>query len=191
MKQQNQLIDRFDRTVNYVRLSVTDRCDFRCVYCMSEDMKFLPRAKVLSLEELLALGQAFTRLGVTKIRLTGGEPLVRRNIVWLVEQLAALPGLDELTLTSNGSQLAKLAAELSQAGLARINISLDSLRADRFKRITRTGDLDVVLRGIDAAGRAGFKRLKLNSVIMRGQNDDEILDLVQFIIVSGYGHLIH
>ncbi len=180
-----QLIDRFDRQVNYVRLSVTDRCDFRCVYCMSEDMQFLPRAQVLSLEELLNLGSAFTELGVNKIRLTGGEPLVRRNILWLVERLAALPGLKELTLTSNGSQLPKLAADLQQAGLARINISLDSLRPDRFKTITRTGDLNTVIKGIDAAGAAGFKGLKLNSVIMRGVNDDEILDLVRFVIERG------
>ncbi len=177
-----QLIDRFNRQVSYVRLSVTDRCDFRCVYCMSEDMQFLPRAQVLSLEELLNLGRAFTELGVDKIRLTGGEPLVRRNILWLVERLAALPGLNELTLTSNGSQLPKLAADLQRAGLARINISLDSLRPDRFKTITRTGDLNTVIRGIDAAGAAGFKGLKLNTVIMRGVNDDEIHDLVRFVI---------
>ena len=177
-----QLIDRFERQVTYVRLSVTDRCDFRCVYCMAEDMQFMPRAEVLSLEELLAVGSAFTELGVNKIRLTGGEPLVRRNILWLVERLAALPGLAELAMTSNGSQLPKMAAYLHAAGLARINISLDSLRPDRFKKITRTGDLNTVLRGIDAAVAAGFKRLKLNAVILRGHNDDEIMDLVRFVI---------
>ena len=185
MPQDMQLIDRFDRRISYVRLSVTDRCDFRCVYCMSEDMQFLPRAEVLSLEELLSLGRAFTELGVNKIRLTGGEPLVRRNILWLVERLAVLPGLKELTLTSNGSQLPKLAADLHRAGLARINISLDSLRPERFKTITRTGDLNTVIQGIDAAGAAGFKGLKLNTVIMRGVNDDEILDLVRFVIERG------
>ncbi len=180
-----QLIDRFDRQVNYLRLSVTDRCDFRCHYCMSEDMRFLPRAQVLSLEELLTVGRVFSELGVNKIRLTGGEPLVRRNILWLIEQLAALPDLDELTLTSNGSQLARQATDLHQAGLSRINISLDSLRPDRFKAITRTGNLNTVLQGIDAAGAAGFKRLKLNTVIMRGHNDDEILDLVRFVSERG------
>ena len=177
-----RLVDRFDRHVTYVRLSVTDRCDFRCVYCMSEDMTFLPRAQVLTLEELARLGTAFTDLGVRKIRLTGGEPLVRKNILWLVEQLGALPGLDELTLTTNGSQLPRMARDLRAAGMKRINISLDSLNADRFKRITRTGELSKVLAGIDAALEAGFDRLKLNSVIMRNRNDDEILDLVAFCV---------
>jgi len=179
------LVDRFDRRVSYVRLSVTDRCDFRCVYCMSEDMTFLPRAQVLTLEELAALGRAFTDLGVTKIRLTGGEPLVRRNVMWLVEHLGALPGLDELVLTTNGSQLTRLARPLKDAGVKRINVSLDSLRPDRFRRITRTGDLDGVLAGIDAAQAAGFGRIKLNSVIMRNRNDDEILDLVDFVVARG------
>ncbi len=131
------------------------------------------------------MGRAFTELGIDKIRLTGGEPLVRRNILWLVEQLAALPGLSELTLTSNGSQLAKLSTDLRAAGLARINISLDSLRPDRFKKITRTGDLDTVITGIDAAVAADFDGLKLNSVIMRDYNDDEIQDLIRFVIERG------
>ena len=180
-----RLVDRFDRHVTYVRLSVTDRCDFRCVYCMSEDMTFLPRAQVLTLEELARLGTAFADLGVRKIRLTGGEPLVRNNILWLVEQLGALPGLEELTLTTNGSQLPRMARDLRAAGMKRINISLDSLNADRFKRITRTGELSKVLAGIDAAQEAGFERLKLNSVIMRNRNDDEILDLVAFCVERG------
>jgi cyclic pyranopterin phosphate synthase len=180
-----RLVDRFDRHVTYVRLSVTDRCDFRCVYCMSEDMTFLPRAQVLTLEELARLGTAFADLGVRKIRLTGGEPLVRNNILWLVEQLGALPGLEELTLTTNGSQLPRMARDLRAAGMKRINISLDSLNADRFKRITRTGELSRVLAGIDAAQEAGFDRLKLNSVIMRNRNDDEILDLVAFCVDRG------
>ena len=179
------LVDRFDRRVSYVRLSVTDRCDFRCVYCMSEEMTFLPRAQVLTLEELHALGRAFVDLGVTKIRLTGGEPLVRRNIMWLVERLGALPGLDELVLTTNGSQLPRLAHPLKDAGVKRINVSVDSLRPDRFRRITRTGNLDGVLAGIDAAQAAGFQRIKLNSVIMRNRNDDEILDLVDFVVGRG------
>jgi cyclic pyranopterin phosphate synthase len=178
----DRLVDRFDRHVHYVRLSVTDRCDFRCVYCMSEVMSFLPRAQVLTLEELYRLGRSFTELGVDKIRLTGGEPLVRNNIMWLVERLGALPHLGELVLTTNGSQLPRLARGLRDAGVKRINISLDSLRPDRFKQITRTGELPKVLAGIDAAVDAGFERLKLNAVIMRKRNDDEILDLVDFAV---------
>ena len=175
-----QLIDRFKRRVSYVRLSVTDRCDFRCVYCMAEDMQFLPRKQILSLEEIARLAQAFVGLGVSKIRLTGGEPLVRRNILSLVENIAALDGLRELALTTNGSQLPKLAPQLKQAGLSRINISLDSLQPDRFRKITRTGDLANVLRGIDAAQAAGFKHTKINSVILNGRNEDEVLDLLEF-----------
>ncbi|MFT5448839.1 MAG: cyclic pyranopterin phosphate synthase [Gammaproteobacteria bacterium] len=179
------LVDRYDRHVSYVRLSVTDRCDFRCVYCMSEDMTFLPRAQVLTLEELYQVGRAFSELGAGRIRLTGGEPLVRKNIMWLVEKLGALPGLDELVMTTNGSQLPRLAQGLRDAGMKRINISLDSLNAERFKRITRTGDLHTVIDGIDAAVKAGFERLKLNTVVMRNRNDDEVLDLVGFAIDRG------
>ncbi|MGI9285508.1 MAG: GTP 3',8-cyclase MoaA [Pseudomonadales bacterium] len=175
-----ELIDSFKRRVSYVRLSVTDRCDFRCVYCMAEDMQFLPRAQILSLEEIARLAQAFVGLGVSKIRLTGGEPLVRKNILWLVETIAALDDLRELALTTNGSQLPKLAPQLKQAGLTRVNISLDSLQPDRFHRITRTGDLESVLHGIDAAQSAGFKHTKINSVILNGRNEDEIIDLVEF-----------
>jgi cyclic pyranopterin phosphate synthase len=174
------LIDRFGRQVRYVRLSVTDRCDFRCVYCMAEEMTFLPRQQILSLEEIAQVGRAFVSMGVEKIRLTGGEPLVRNNILWLVEQLAHLPGLRELTLTTNGSQLAKLAADLKKAGLSRINVSLDSLDPQRFRALTRTGDLARVLEGIEAAKDAGFQRIKINSVILRQRNDDEILPLVAF-----------
>lgn len=175
------LIDGFGRQITYVRLSVTDRCDFRCVYCMSEDMVFLPRQQILSLEELYRVGRVLVSLGVSKIRLTGGEPLVRQNIVWLVEKLASLQGLKELTLTTNGSQLARLAKPLKEAGLSRINISLDSLQEDRFRDMTRTGKLSEVLEGIEAAQQAGFQHIKLNSVILKGKNDDEILDLVNFI----------
>ena len=174
------LVDRFGRRVDYVRLSVTDRCDFRCVYCMAEEMQFLPRREILSLEELLAAAEAFVALGVTKIRLTGGEPLVRQNIVWLAERIAALPGLRELVLTTNGSQLGRMAQPLRDAGVKRINISLDSLDPRRFRELTRTGDLATVLAGIEAAQRAGFERIKLNSVILRGRNDDEVLALVEF-----------
>jgi len=174
------LVDRFGRRVDYVRLSVTDRCDFRCVYCMAEDMEFLPRNQILSLEEILAAAEAFVSLGVRKIRLTGGEPLVRQNILWLVERIARLPGLQELTLTTNGSQLAKMAAPLRDAGVKRINVSLDSLQPQRFRELTRTGKLEDVLAGIAAAQLAGFERLKLNAVILRGRNDDEVLDLVDY-----------
>jgi cyclic pyranopterin phosphate synthase len=175
-----RLIDRFSREVNYVRLSVTDRCDFRCVYCMAEDMTFLPRSEVLSLEELFTIGEAFTQLGVTKIRVTGGEPLVRRNIMSLFNRLGTLPGLEELVLTTNGSQLHKTAAELRDAGVKRINISIDSLRPDRFREITRTGDLAQVLAGIETAKKVGFEKLKLNAVILKGRNHDEIIDLVNY-----------
>jgi cyclic pyranopterin phosphate synthase len=180
-----QLVDRFGRGVTYLRMSVTDRCDFRCVYCMSEEMTFLPRAQVLTLEELASIGRAFVDLGVTKIRITGGEPLVRRNVLSLFRELGALPGLRELTLTTNGSQLPRLARPLREAGVRRVNVSLDSLQTARFRRITRVGDLDVVLAGIEAAREAGFERIKLNSVIMRNHNDDEILDLVDFVVGRG------
>ena len=181
----SQLTDRFGRHVNYVRISVTDRCDFRCVYCMSEDMTFVPRAEVLTLEELGFLGRAFTELGVQKIRITGGEPLVRRNVLALFRELGSLKGLRELVLTTNGSQLERLASNLRAAGVRRINISLDSLKPDRFREITRVGNLNKVLNGIDAALDVGFERLKINSVILRHRNHDEILDLVQFAVDRG------
>lgn len=180
-----RLIDRFGRHVTYVRLSVTDRCDFRCVYCMSERMTFLPRARILTLEELAQLGRAFVALGVHKIRITGGEPLVRQNVLWLMQELGALPGLKELTLTTNGSQLPKLAPALREAGVKRINISLDSLQPERFRRITRVGDLDKVLRGVHAALAAGFDRLKINAVILKNRNHDEVIDLARFALDQG------
>ena len=175
-----ELVDPYGRRVDYLRLSVTDRCDFRCVYCMAEDMQFAPKARVLSLEELAQVAEAFVALGVRKIRLTGGEPLIRHNVMQLVEHLGALPDLEELVLTTNGSQLVRLARPLREAGVRRINISLDSLQPRRFRRLTRTGHLDQVLAGIDAACSAGFERLRLNAVIMRGRNDDEVLDLVAY-----------
>ena len=180
-----RLVDRFGRTVNYVRLSVTDRCDFRCVYCMAEDMQFVPRTEVLSLEELYRVARVFTELGVRKIRLTGGEPLVRHNIMYLVEKLGQLPGLDELALTSNGSRLEQMAEPLRAAGVKRINISLDSLDPDKFRRLTRTGRLDRVQRGIDAAIAAGFDGIKLNAVILKGRNENEIADLVAYAVDRG------
>jgi len=176
------LIDPFDRRISYLRISVTDRCDFRCVYCMAEDMTFLPRAQVLSLEEIETIARNFVALGVRKIRLTGGEPLVRRGIEDLAARLSALPGLRELCLTTNGGRLAEAAGPLADAGVDRINISLDSLRPDRFRELTRTGDLGRVLKGIEAARQAGFRRIKLNAVIMEGRNEDEIVDLVDFAL---------
>ena len=180
-----KLVDRFGRQIDYIRLSVTDRCDFRCVYCMTEDMTFLPRNQILSLEELHQVAQAFTELGVKKIRITGGEPMVRRDVMCLIERIGQLPGLEELLLTTNGAQLQKFAAPLKAAGVNRINISIDSLDTDRFKRISRVGKLENVLAGIEAARAAGFNRVRLNSVIMRGYNEDEILPLVDFAIDRG------
>ena len=177
-----KLIDKFGRTVNYVRISVTDRCDFRCVYCMDEKMEFHPRAQLLTLEEPTIISRAFVELGVDKIRITGGEPLIRRNITKLFQDIGQLPGLRELVTTTNGSQLPKLAKQLKDAGVKRINISLDSLDAEKFKRITRTGKLENVLAGIQAALDVGFERIKLNTVILKNRNDDEITDLVQFAI---------
>ncbi len=185
MDNQTQLIDNFGRRVSYVRISITDRCDFRCVYCMDEEMTFMPREQLLTLEEIAFLVKAFCELGVEKVRITGGEPLVRRNVDWLIEQIGALKhttSLKELNLTTNGSQLPKYAEKLAAAGMDRINISLDSLNAERFRELTRTGELTQVLDGIDAAKQAGFKRIKLNAVIMKGRNDDEIVDLAQFAI---------
>ncbi|GAB1256790.1 GTP 3',8-cyclase MoaA [Aurantivibrio plasticivorans] len=176
------LVDPFARQVNYLRISVTDRCDFRCVYCMTEEMQFLPRQQVLSLEEITQIAKAFVELGVTKIRITGGEPLVRNNVMALFEQLGALNGLSELTLTTNGSQLSRYASQLKNAGVKRINISLDSLRPDRFKEMTRTGDLNNVLAGVDAAISAGFERIKLNAVVLKNRNADEVIDLVDFAV---------
>lgn len=170
------LIDPFARLIKYVRLSVTDRCDFRCVYCMSENMQFLPRDSVLKLEEIARIGKIFSGLGVETFRLTGGEPLIRRDLPWLVEQLAAH---SEVVMTTNGSRLTQFAAPLKQAGLSRLNISLDTLDERQFHELTRTGHLKDVLNGIDAAQTAGFA-IKLNVVMMKGRNDDQILPLVHF-----------
>jgi len=177
----SQLIDRFGREVTYVRLSVTDRCDLRCVYCMSEDMKFVPREQLLTLEEMNRIGKAFIDLGVNKIRLTGGEPLTRRNILSVFEALGSEERLKDLTVTTNGTLLEKYAQPLKDAGVTRINISLDTLRADRFKKITRIGKLEKTLKGIEETLKVGFQKVKLNTVIMNGYNDDEILDLVEFV----------
>lgn len=174
------LIDPFARAIAYLRVSVTDRCDFRCVYCMSEHMTFLPKADLLSLEELDRLCSAFVAKGVTKLRLTGGEPLVRRGIMTLVGSLSrhlASGALQELTITTNGSQLAKYAAELKAHGVERINVSLDTLDPDKFRAITRWGELDKVLAGIDAAQTAGLK-IKINAVALKGVNENELAGLL-------------
>jgi GTP 3',8-cyclase len=176
------LVDPFGRAITYLRVSVTDRCDFRCVYCMSEHMTFLPKADLLTLEELDRLCSAFIARGVRKLRLTGGEPLVRRGIMTLLASLSrhlATGKLDELTLTTNGSQLAKYARELAERGVRRVNVSLDTLDPDKFRTITRWGELDKVLAGIDAAQAAGLK-IKINAVALKGVNQDEFPALVRW-----------
>jgi GTP 3',8-cyclase len=176
------MIDPFGRAISYLRVSVTDRCDFRCVYCMSENMTFLPKADLLTLEELDRLCTAFIIKGVRKLRLTGGEPLVRRSIMTLIASLSRHLGtgaLDELTITTNASQLGKYAAELSEFGMRRINVSLDTLDADKFRAITRWGELDKVLAGIDAAQAAGL-HVKINTVALKGVNDEEFPALIEW-----------
>lgn len=177
-----KLIDRFGRTVDYLRISITDRCDFRCVYCMAEDMTFLPRNQILSLEEIYTLAKTFVELGVKKIRITGGEPLIRKGALELLQKIGALDGLHELVLTTNGSQLVTAAPILKAANVKRLNISLDTLDAAKFKELTRTGDLQNVLNGIEAAKKVGFERIKLNAVILKNRNHAEVCDLVQFAI---------
>lgn len=177
-----RLTDPFNRSISYLRISVTDRCDFRCVYCMSEEMTFLPKKQILTLEEIELVCKAFTELGVDKIRITGGEPLVRHNVMSLINRLGSLKKnhqLNELLLTTNGSQLTKLSDDLKSAGINRINVSLDSLNTDKFKALTRTGDLETVLAGIQSAKKSGIK-VKLNAVILKGRNDNEILPLVNY-----------
>jgi cyclic pyranopterin phosphate synthase len=181
------MTDPFGRTIRYLRVSVTDRCDLRCFYCMSEDMTFLPKKDLLSLEELDRLCSAFIAKGVRKVRLTGGEPLVRRNVMQLVRSLSrhlSNGALDELTLTSNGSQLARFAGELADCGVKRINVSLDTLDADKFRAITRWGDLGKVLEGIEAARKAGLA-VKINAVALKNLNEDEIPELMRWAHGSG------
>jgi len=182
------LIDRYGRQISYLRISVTDRCDFRCVYCMSEHMQFLPKSEVLSFEEIDQIASAFIARGTRKIRLTGGEPLVRRDIMALVERIGSHleRGLDELTLTTNGSQLRRYARRLRAAGVRRINVSLDTLDEAKFREITRRGRIADVLDGIDAAAEAGLK-IKLNMVAMRGINEDEIEPMMAFAHGRGFG----
>jgi cyclic pyranopterin phosphate synthase len=182
------MIDPFGRHVTYLRVSVTDRCDFRCVYCMSENMTFLPKKDLLTLEELDRLCSAFVEKGVRKLRITGGEPLVRRNVMQLFKDLSRhleSGALEELTVTTNGSQLARFADELAGYGVRRINVSIDTLKPDKFKAITRWGDLDKVLEGMAAAQKAGLD-IKLNMVALKGVNDDEIDDMIRFAHGEGY-----
>ena len=176
------MIDTFGRPISYLRVSVTDRCDFRCTYCMAEDMVFLPKKDLLSLEELDRLCTVFVEKGVRKLRLTGGEPLVRKNIMYLVRQLSRhlrSGALDELTLTTNGSQLARHAAELADCGVERINVSIDTLDPAKFRAVTRWGQLDKVLAGVDAAQAAGLK-IKINAVALKGFNDAELPELMRW-----------
>jgi GTP 3',8-cyclase len=181
------LIDPFQRPIQYLRVSVTDRCDFRCTYCMAEDMTFLPKKDLLTLEELDRLCSAFIGLGVHKLRITGGEPLVRRDIITFFQRISRhLDGaLKELTLTTNGSQLARFAPDLAAAGIKRINVSLDTLDAVKFRAITRRGDLDEVLNGIKAANRAGI-RVKINAVALKGFNEDELIPLTRWCADQGH-----
>ena len=183
------MTDPFGRTISYLRVSVTDRCDLRCFYCMSEDMTFLPKADLLTLEELDRLCSAFIAKGVRKLRLTGGEPLVRRNVISLVRSLSRhlqTGALNELTLTTNGSQLSRFADELRDCGVRRINVSLDTLDAAKFRAITRWGDLDKVLAGIEAARAAGLA-VKINAVTLKGMNEEEIPSLMQWAHGKGMG----
>ena len=188
MTQVEPLTDPFGRQIDYIRLSVTDRCDFRCVYCMAEQMEFLPKKELLSLEELEQLCRCFMALGTRKIRLTGGEPLVRRGIMQLIENLGAevkSDALDELTITTNGSQLSKMASDLAKAGVRRINVSLDTLDAEQFRKITRWGDLDKVLAGLEAAKSAGLD-IKINAVALKGVNEDELPDMIRWAGREGF-----
>jgi cyclic pyranopterin phosphate synthase len=186
------MIDPFGRTISYLRVSVTDRCDFRCVYCMAEEMNFLPKSELLTLEELDRVCSAFIRQGVRKLRLTGGEPLVRRNIMSLFRALGRhikSGALDELTLTTNGSQLAKYAEELCDCGVRRVNVSVDTLDPAKFTEITRRGHLDQVQEGLAAAKRAGLA-VKINTVALRGVNEDELDDLVAWCGAEGFDLVI-
>jgi GTP 3',8-cyclase len=182
------LVDPFGRAIAYVRISVTDRCDYRCVYCMSEDMNFLPKRDILSLEEVDRLCGTFVSLGARKIRITGGEPLVRRNVMSLFHGLSrhlSAGTLDEVTLTTNGSQLARFAPELADCGVRRVNVSLDTLDPEKFRQVTRWGNLSIVLAGVDAAVEAGL-RVKINTVALKGFNEEEALSLVEWAHGRGF-----
>lgn len=180
------LEDTFGRKIEYLRLSITDRCDFRCVYCMAEDMTFVPRKEVLTLEELERVALAFVDLGVRKIRVTGGEPLVRNDALSLLQKLGNIGQLDELCITTNGSQLKTMAKPLADAGVKRINVSLDSLQPERFAKMTRHGNLNTVLEGLESARLAGFERIKINAVLMQNYNLDETIDLATYALERNF-----
>ncbi len=180
-----ELRDNFDRKIDYLRLSITDRCDFRCLYCMAEEMTFLPRKEVLTLEELVRVAQTFVDLGIRKIRLTGGEPLIRKDAIIVMQELGKMQHLEELCLTTNGSRLTELASQIRDAGVTRINVSLDSLIPERFTTLTRHGALEKVLEGIETAKGCGFEKIKINAVMMRNFNFDEITSLAQYALENG------
>jgi GTP 3',8-cyclase len=179
--------DQYGREIRDLRISLTDRCNLRCVYCMPEEMTFKPRDEILTDDELLVLVRAAADLGVRKIRLTGGEPTVRANIVELVARIAQVPGIQDIGMTTNGVRLAQLAVPLAQAGLQRINVSLDSLDREKFRRITRWGHLDDVLAGLEAARTAGLRPVKINTVVVRGFNEDDVVDLARLTLAHDYG----
>ena len=183
----NELFDSFGRHINYLRISVTDRCNLRCIYCMPpEGILLIPRSKILSYEEISTVVQVVARLGINKVRLTGGEPLVRAELPKLVGMLSQIEGVDEVSLTTNGTLLKKYVVELKQAGLRRVNVSLDTLKADRFQYITRLGKLKDVLEGIETARDIGFQPVKINMVVMRGINDDEVLNFANMTYKEGW-----
>ena len=181
---QNAMHDTFGRRLHYLRVSLTDACNLRCVYCMPEDITFRPAATLLQDDEILTLVRVAASLGVDKVRLTGGEPTIRRGVVELVRAISAIPGIQRIAMTTNGIRLGELAGPLADAGLCQINVSIDSLQPDRFHAITRRGDLDDVWRGIDAAQAAGMDPIKLNCVVTRGFNDDEVSDLARLTLVN-------
>lgn len=174
--------DRFGRRIRYLRISLTDRCNLRCVYCMPEDMTFMPREELMQDEEIFTLVRVFASLGFEKIRLTGGEPTIRANIVDIVRRIASTPGIREVTMTTNGILLSKLARPLAEAGLKRVNVSLDTLHPEKFRRLTRWGDVEDVLEGIYAAEAAGLTPIKINAVVVRGYNEDDVVDLARLTL---------
>ncbi|MCJ7791658.1 MAG: GTP 3',8-cyclase MoaA [Dehalococcoidia bacterium] len=181
------MLDSFGRSINYLRISVTDRCNLRCIYCMPpEGVPQITHSEVLSYEEIRTVVQAAAELGINRVRLTGGEPLVRADLPKLIKMLSQIEGIEELSLTTNGTVLKKYARELKQAGLSRVNVSLDTLKPDKFRYVTRLGELKTVLEGIEAAKEAGFKPVKINTVVMRGINDDEILDFARMTYKDGW-----
>ncbi|MEW6214469.1 MAG: GTP 3',8-cyclase MoaA [Nitrospirota bacterium] len=183
----NRLTDSFQRTIDYMRISITDRCNLRCIYCMpSEGVRPIERKEILSYEEILRIVSIAARIGVRKIRITGGEPLTRKNVIYLIAMVKNIDGIEDLSLTTNGVLLSRYAEELADAGLDRVNISLDSFRPDRYREITRGGDIDVVLEGIAAAEKAGLKPIKINMVPIRGFNDDEINEFAKITLKAPY-----